>query len=137
MTGDQPCEHEDTESDIATHFVFEVFEDFGSLHASVPFFSLKRNYSTYRQQKVDNVHQAQHHIRNIIETVDVSRTQQRAGNQMMGQHLVVILPLLLYVDDKNLLQPERQLHKQIPLQGPRHIPIRPFSPDGGKIEPVV
>lgn len=91
----------------------------------------------YRQQKVHNIHQTQHHIRDIVEAVDVRRAQQTAGDNVMGQHLVVVLPSLLNIDNQNLLHPKRQLHEQIPFQSPRHTPCGPFPPDCGIIEPVV
>lgn len=34
VAGDEPCEHEDSEGDVAARFIFEVFEDFGSLLSS-------------------------------------------------------------------------------------------------------
>lgn len=54
----------------------------------------------------------------------------------MSQHLIVILSLLLDVNDEDLLHPERQLHKQIPLQNTRHAAVRPLCPDSLEVEPV-
>jgi hypothetical protein len=43
----------------------------------------------------------------------------------------------LNVDDKDLLQPKRQLHKAIPLKSAGDVPGRPIRPDLLKIEPVL
>lgn len=91
---------------------------------------------SYRQQKVHDIHQAQHDIRNIVEPVDVRSSQKTTRNPMMSQHLIVILSPLLDVNDENLLHPERQLHKQIPLQNTRHAAVRPLRPDSLEVEPV-
>lgn len=74
---------------------------------------------TYRQQKVHDIHQTQHHIGDIVEAVNVSRTEKGAGNEMVGQHLVVVFASFLDVDHENLLHPEGQLHQDIPLHGVR------------------
>lgn len=111
MAGDQPCDHENTECDIAAQLIFEVFEDFGGLVAHVrlainTFKTRAKRSVTYRQQEVHDIHQTQHHIRDIIEAVDISGTQEGAGDKVVGQHLVVILAFLLHVDNKDLLHPE-------------------------------
>ena len=54
----------------------------------------------------------------------------------MGQHLVVILPPLLDVDDEDLLHPKRQLREKIPLQTTGHATMWPLRPDGLEVEPV-
>lgn len=91
---------------------------------------------TYRKQQVHNVHQAQHHIRHIVEPVNISRPQQTARDDMVRQHLVVILSPLLDVNDENLLHPKRQLREKIPLQTTRHATMRPLRPDRLEVEPV-
>lgn len=55
---------------------------------------------------------------------------------MMGEHLVVILPPLLDVDNNNLLDPECQLHKVIPLESSRHLARRPMGPQIPIVKPI-
>lgn len=61
---------------------------------------------TYRKQNVDNIHQAEYHVGHIVEAVDVSRAEQRTGDDVVRQHLIVILALLLHMNDEDLLQQE-------------------------------
>lgn len=64
------------------------------------------NLMAYRQQQVDNVHQTQYNVRNIIKTVDIGRGQESAGEDVVSQHLVVILSPFFHVDNQDLLEPE-------------------------------
>lgn len=98
---------------------------------------LSSGTATYRQQEIDNVHQTQHHVGDVVEAVDIRGTQQRARDQVVRQHLVVVFPPLLDVDNEDLLNPERQLHEQIPLHLGCHLPRRPVRPDRLEAVPVV
>lgn len=63
----------------------------------------------YRQKQIHDIHQTQHHIRDVVEAVNVSGSEEGAGDEMVSQHLVVILPPLLDVENEDLLHPERKL----------------------------
>lgn len=56
---------------------------------------------TYRKEEVHNIHQAQHHIGHIVEIVDIGGGQERAGNDVVRKHLVVVLPSLLDMDNED------------------------------------
>ena len=70
---------------------------------------------TYGEKEIHGIHQTQYNVGNIVKAVDISRGQKSAGNDVVGQHLVMILPPLFNVDDENLLQQEGQLHQEVPL----------------------
>lgn len=55
---------------------------------------------------------------------------------MVGEHLVVVLPPLLNVDDENLLKPKGQLEETVELEIARNITSRPVCPDLAEIKPV-
>lgn len=63
----------------------------------------------YRQKQIHDIHQTQNHIRDVVEAVNISGGEEGAGDEMVGQHLVVILPPLLDVENEDLLHPERKL----------------------------
>lgn len=66
-----PGDHEEAEGDIATRFKLEVLEDFRGLVTELADLRHMRKDLTYRQQKVHNIHQTQHHVGDIVEAVNV------------------------------------------------------------------
>lgn len=56
---------------------------------------------------------------------------------MVGQHLVVIFPAFLDVDNEDLLDPKGKLREQIPLHLACHLPLRPAAPDAREVPPVI
>ena len=56
---------------------------------------------------------------------------------MMCEHLPMIFSSLLNVDDKDLLQPKRELDQVIPLEQPIHFSVGPVSPHVPQLEPVL
>jgi hypothetical protein len=65
--------------------------------------------STYRKYKVDDVHKAEHHVRSIQIPIYIGDRNERACDDMMGEHLGMVFATLLDVDHKDLLQPECEL----------------------------
>lgn len=55
---------------------------------------------------------------------------------MVGEHLCVIFPSLLDVNDEDLLNPEGQLCKIVELEKSGHLSRRPGRPDLGIVEPI-
>ncbi len=55
---------------------------------------------------------------------------------MVGEHLCMVFPALLDVDDEYLLDPEGQLYKVVPFKRSGHLSRRPGGPDFGIVKPV-
>lgn len=55
---------------------------------------------------------------------------------MVGEHLCVVFPALLDVDNEDLLDPESQLYEVVPFERSGHLSRRPSCPDFGIVEPV-
>ncbi len=67
----------------------------------------------------------------------VTRRHERAGDDVMGQHLMIVLAPLLDVDGEDLLQPKGELNKVISFQEAVHLPIGPCGPHLAKVHPIV
>jgi len=58
---------------------------------------------TYREENVPNIEQHQNQVAYGVVVVSVRSNDQRNGDEMVGQHLPMVLATLLNVDDKDLL----------------------------------
>lgn len=92
---------------------------------------------TYRKEEVHNIHQTKYHVGHIVKTVDIGGGEEGAGDNVVGEHLVVVLASLLDMNDEDGLDEESQFDKQIPLHQTGHGTSWPFIPDSAEIEPVV
>lgn len=92
---------------------------------------------TYRKKKVHNIHQTKYHVGHIVKTVDISGGEEGAGDDVVGEHLVVVLASLLDMNDEDGLNKEGQFDKQIPLHQAGHGTSWPFVPNRAEIKPVV
>jgi hypothetical protein len=70
---------------------------------------------TYWEEKIYNVHQAQNHVSDFRLMVTVTCEYQHRRDDVVGEHLPVVLPSLLDIDHQYLLQPEGILNKNVPL----------------------
>lgn len=68
--------------------------------------------------------------------VSVACEHENAGDDMVGEHLPVILPPLLDVDNNDLLYPEGELYQVIPFEQAIHFTIGPISPQLACVKPV-
>ena len=69
--------------------------------------------------------------------IAITRKKQNASDDVMSEHLPVILPSLLNLDDHDLLQPESKLDQYVPFQGGNNVSCRPISPHISQVEEVV
>lgn len=67
--------------------------------------------------------------------VSIRQSHEGGREQMVGQHLRIILALFLNVDDKNLLDPEAPLDEVVPFEEAVSLSERPTFPDAVKVEP--
>jgi hypothetical protein len=74
----------------------------------MPLSSLCRE-STYRKYKVDYIHKAEHHVRSIQIPIHICDRNERACDDVMGEHLGMVFATLLDVDHEDLLEPECKL----------------------------
>lgn len=91
----------------------------------------------YSKKKVNNLHNRQNHISDFGLVIAVTRDHESAGNEMVGEHLPVVFPSFLYVDNKDLLHPKGELHEIIPLHGTFDFSVWPASPHLFHVEPVL
>ena len=68
--------------------------------------------------------------------IPIAGEHQRAGDQVVREHLPVVFPPLFDVDDKDLLEPECKLYKIIPLHRALQLPAGPAGPELTQIEPM-
>ncbi len=90
----------------------------------------------YREKNVRHVHEAQNGVPNFRLVVSVACKEKNRGNNMMGEHLVVVFPPLFDIDHYDLLKPERKLYKIIPFEQPIKLSIGPADPQFTVIKPV-
>mgnify|MGYP006900020139 CR=1 FL=1 len=109
VASNEPRDQEDAKSNIAAHFVSKIlehlcglFDVWSELHDDEMWVCNR----PYRQKEVHDIHKTQDHIGNVVEAIDIGGAKERAREDVVRQHLVVILPPLLDVDDQDLLHPE-------------------------------
>lgn len=81
----------------------------------------------YRQENIDQVHQDEDQVTDPGLVVVVGAGDQGDGNEVVGQHLPVVLAALLNVDDQDLLQPERPLRQEVGLGQAAQLPDGPVG----------
>ena len=68
--------------------------------------------------------------------IPIARKYEKTGDDVMGEHLVVVFPPLLNIDYYNLLKPECKLHKIIPFKQAIELSVGPVNPEFTEVEPV-
>lgn len=58
---------------------------------------------THGQDQINSIHKTQNGVANFCLVIAVAEQHQSAGDDVMGEHLPVVLSLLLNVDNHNLL----------------------------------
>ena len=120
MAGDKPREHEHAKCNVARKLEMEVFEDFGE-----------------RKEKVDDVHDTQNDSSGFRLVIAVRGEDKSAGDEVVGEHLPVVLTPFFDVDDHDLLQPEGELDQVVPFRQAIHLTNGPVAPEGAQVHPVV
>lgn len=90
----------------------------------------------YREKEINNVHQDQDQVTNSGHVVAVAGGDQGAGDDVVREHLPVILAALLNVDDDDLLQPERPLRQNVELVQAGQLTLGPVRPELLQVQPV-
>jgi len=67
----------------------------------------------YRKDKIDHVHEDENSIAGAHLPVSVGKCEQEDRDDMMREHLPVILATFLNIDDEDLLYPERRLREVV------------------------
>ena len=71
---------------------------------------------TYWQEEVDHVHQAEDDICDLCLMIAVACEYECASYDMMCEHLYIVLPSLLNMDNHDLLEPESKLDQDVPFR---------------------
>jgi hypothetical protein len=69
--------------------------------------------------------------------VSVTREDQKGCDNVVCEHLPMVLSSLLDVDNEYLLQPESVLDQYVPFPYPRNLSVGPIRPEILEIEQVV
>jgi hypothetical protein len=91
----------------------------------------------YRKDCVDNIHQAKYYIADPRLMISITRKHQGACNDMVREHLNVILSSIFYIHHEYLLQPKGKLHEVVPFGETVHFPVWPIDPEIVQVEPVI
>jgi hypothetical protein len=79
-----------------------------------------RAYETYREHQIDDIHQTQDDIADLCLVVAVAANQEQTCDDVVGEHLPMILSALFNVDDQDLLQPKAELSQIVELEKTSH-----------------
>lgn len=82
----------------------------------------------YWEEKIHYIHQAKNYICNFSLVVTITCKDQRSCNNVMCEHLPMVLSACLNIDNHDLLKPECILDEDIPFSQPTNLAIRPISP---------
>lgn len=91
---------------------------------------------TYRQQKINHVHNAQNHIADVRPAIGVCDVHQETRHTVVEEHLSKVLSPFFQVDREELLQPEGELDQVVPFELSRYFTRWPGGPKLFEVEPV-
>ena len=92
---------------------------------------------TYWENEIHDIHDAQNQVSYLGLVVSVTREDQKGCDNVVREHLPMVLSPLLNIDHEDLLQPEGVLDQNVPFPHPRDLSIRPIGPEILEIEQVV
>lgn len=92
--------------------------------------------STYCEEDVDHIHEAQNDVSDLGLVVAVAHRHERARDDVVREHLPVVLAPLLHVYHEDLLQPKGELQQVVALHQAAHLARREVIPDFIEVEPV-
>ena len=69
--------------------------------------------------------------------IAIAPKHQRAGDDVVREHLHMVFSSFFDVDHQDLLKPEGELYEIVPLEQAIHFSIWPTLPQIGKVQPIV
>ena len=97
----------------------------------------ERHGATYRKEKIHHVHKAEDDIGDLGLMVAVAGEEEPASDNVMSEHLSIILSPLLDVYHNNLLDPEGELNQNIPLSDTIDFAVWPVPPQHLHVKPII
>jgi hypothetical protein len=93
---------------------------------------LKRDWMrriAYGKNDIHNIHRAQNKVPYFGVVVTIACEYQPGCDNMVREHLPIVLSSFLNIDGHDLLQPERILNQRVPLLQSSNLPIGPVGPE--------
>lgn len=90
---------------------------------------------TYGQHNIHKIHNRQNDDSHAHVVVPIREEQEGNCEDVMREHLGVVLALLLNIDDQNLRDPESPLHQVVPLEDAVNFAKGPALPDAVEVQP--
>lgn len=91
---------------------------------------------SYREEDVNDIHQHENEVADTGEAVSVGGENERDGDNVMREHLPVVLAAFLNVDNQDLLHPKAELSQHVPLHEAGNLAVGPLGPELGEVEVV-
>lgn len=76
-----------------------------------------KGYMTYGEEDITPIHDHHNQTPNPCKIEEVARAHESNGDDMMGQHLVVIFSTCFSVEDQDLMRVERGLREVVEFEG--------------------
>lgn len=130
-----PDDDEEAEENIANGGVAHVLEAFCELY--IVRARTGHSENTYRKNQVYSIHHAENQVCYFGLMVAITGENQASGDNVMREHLPMIFPPLLNVDDHDLLEPKGVLSENVPFLQPAHLSIGPIGPEILEVKQVV
>jgi hypothetical protein len=92
---------------------------------------------TYWENEIHDIHNAQNQVGYLGLVVSVAGENQEGCDNVVCEHLPMVLSPLLDIDHEYLLQPERVLDQNVPFAYSRDLSIGPIGPEILEIVHVV
>lgn len=92
---------------------------------------------THWQDNVHHIHDTQNDCSDSHVVVAIRQEQKHCCEDVVGEHLRIILALLLNVHDNDLLNPEAPLDEVIPLKDAFHFSKGPACPETVEVQPIL
>lgn len=144
VAGEDPRDEEDGEDGVAEFREAKVLEALGELGGvsvvvlvTLPSDLGNRDKGTYREENVDHVHEHEYQVADARKVVCVRGEQQAVGDDVVGEHLPVVLAPLLHMDDQELLHPKGPLREHVALDEALQLPVRVVGPQLVEAEEVL
>ena len=92
---------------------------------------------TYSEQDIAEVHHAEDDVADLGLVEAIAAHKKHAREDVMSEHLPVVLATLLNVHNEQLLHPKAELHKVVPFHEAVHAACWEVGPHCSKVEPVL
>lgn len=84
---------------------------------------------TYRKEEINNIHDDEDEVSDTGVVVGVAGKDESGSNDVVSEHLPMVLTALFNVNDNHLLQPESPLAKKVGLHDSIELAVGPISPE--------